>query len=126
MKAVPKSELTHAATLILLCVSSASVFAAKASSLPEDIDSGNFMYEMCKGGSTGRAECVLYTAGLAQGIAIQAIANKQTPSYCKPDKVTYGQVADIFIKALHDEPALRHLPAAVIFYGTMVKVFPCE
>jgi hypothetical protein len=86
---------------------------------------GNKLYGWCvDDGETAQAACVQYIVGVADTEA-QHEMFKASPWACMPDNLTDGQLRDLVIKYLRDNPAIRHNSAANLVIFALKGAFPC-
>ncbi len=82
--------------------------------------SGNQLKEQCNKatGSYGRGVCHGYVAGIndAGGDIL----------FCTPSNVTLGQITDMVIKYINENPAQLHNSADRIVISAISKDFPCN
>ena len=45
--------------------------------------------------------------------------------YCAPSSITQGQVADIVVLWLEQNPSLRHYSVATVVIAAMSQAYPC-
>jgi hypothetical protein len=83
--------------------------------------------------------CVLYTMGwrdaYTRTVLATAVKLKFKPDglkgkfklyrICFPDKATYGQSSDVFVKFLQDHPEKRHESVNELAHAAFLKAFPC-
>ena len=83
---------------------------------------GNKLYKDC---AENYRHCVGYVQGVVDGAsAIMAELSMKTP-ICFPNNVTSGQVTDIVIKYLKENPSARHYVAASNVMVAITNAFPC-
>lgn len=68
--------------------------------------------------------CYGYVAGMLDGMAVGRVGI--SPLFCLPANVTVGQVADMTLKALREQPQTRHLPMRVTLAVEVIRAFPCK
>jgi hypothetical protein len=83
---------------------------------------GNQFIELC---DKDRTACLTYMLGVIDGQASSTFMTDRVTSY-KYDytRVTAGQLFAVVEKFLNDNPADRHLPAAVLIANALVSAFP--
>jgi len=91
-------------------------YPAKAANEVENYLSGNDLWEWCKGGND--SACMGYVLGVVD----QWLRTK--PRICA-EGVTRGQITDVVIKFLRDEPENRHYVAASIVELAASRAFAC-
>lgn len=108
----------------------------------EGID-GNRMLSICHS-DTGAGFCLGYTIGQMEGletglIVLYSGAGKGLPvdtqdaevfvsaalGICLPDNVEHGQIRDVFVNYLVENPQIRHEPASALYVRAMAGAFPC-
>jgi Rap1a immunity proteins len=77
---------------------------------------GNKMYEDAK---LDRGWLSGYVAGVHDSLKIQRC-------FCSPDRVSVGQVSDVVIKYLADNPDKRHYQAHILVRDALSKAWPCS
>jgi hypothetical protein len=45
---------------------------------------------------------------------------------CRPEKASYGQVADVTIAYLKSHPSVRHLESSMLIAAAMREAWPCK
>jgi hypothetical protein len=50
----------------------------------------------------------------------------QVLGFCIPAEVENGQIKDVYVKFLRDNPATRHESARILFLQAMLGAFPCQ
>jgi hypothetical protein len=63
--------------------------------------------------------CLPYVRGLDDGMGLLRAR------FCEPDNVTNGQLLQILVKFIRDNPEKAHLRTAVLYLAAMEKAFPC-
>ncbi|MBR9900405.1 MAG: hypothetical protein GYB19_10145 [Rhodospirillales bacterium] len=93
-----------------------SISSAKAD------ETGNELLNSCKSevGSHPFSFCMGYVNGMAQGFRVA------TDFMCLPAKSTYGQVIDVVVDYLEENPSMRHLSAAFLVMNALFEAFPCN
>jgi hypothetical protein len=94
--------------------------------LTVSISTGNDLNAACK--STDPLEtvaCVSYIKGVLDGAGVDRIIGKVPPAWCSRPEVTNGQIRDVVLKFLDNDPAIRDQSAAGIIMFAMVGAFPC-
>lgn len=89
---------------------------------------GNQLHSWCSRQADGpSAMCFGYIIGIADGMELIAgVADGDVRSVCYPaDGVTLGQVRDVVIKYLADNPDKRHFPASYLVQNALSAAFPC-
>ncbi|WP_313462380.1 Rap1a/Tai family immunity protein [Achromobacter sp.] len=115
--------MSRAAQLIAFCLAVVS-FSASAE---QDITSGNFWLRMCEGKETWeQGACTFYASGLHDGILLQQSLSGTNKLLCIPPGVTKGQIKDIWVKAMKDNPAQRHEQGDLIFAAAVSAAYPCK
>jgi hypothetical protein len=90
--------------------------------------SGDTLFERCtRGDETGDDFCIGYVAGSVDMlISLQRQGPPGAKQACMPQGVTLGQVRDVVIKYLSDEPQFRKLDAAALVITALEQAFPCS
>lgn len=101
-----------------------AVLFAQSSLAAEDGITGNLLYSQCD--SKEQTTCVIFMAGLLAGVEYGAMSTNGKLPFCRPVGSTVGQMSDLFVKTLRDDPASRHLPAGVIAIRALTKAYPCS
>jgi len=78
---------------------------------------GNMLHEMC---SPAQSLCPFYVMGVVDGLTLV-----DRGSFCLPEGVNSGQVADVVAKYLLDTPEKRHHTAASLVALSLRLAFPC-
>jgi hypothetical protein len=66
-----------------------------------------------------------FERGAAKGFIVGYVQAADGSSFCRPEKVTNGQIFDLVKNTLVASPALRHDDASVFIMYTMMQHFPC-
>jgi hypothetical protein len=74
--------------------------------------------------------CQFYILGVAEGVAMQAEADSDSPRICLPAKLDATAMERVVAKAISDElriaPAERDRPAIEIVGAAIEQAFPCR
>lgn len=110
-----------------------------ASPARADFYDGNRLYRHCTASQSSAtyyqedANCIGYIAGAYDGImtgGLTAAVYWNLPDHqyplCVPDNVDLGQIRDVVIKYLRENPSDRHHSASLIVFWALIKVFPCN
>lgn len=82
---------------------------------------GNAFLSKCENYESAPVECVAYVAGVIDGLQFT-----DSPLFCAPSGVTYGQDLRVFIKYLKEHPeSLQHSTRSLIASSHM-NAFPCS
>jgi len=82
----------------------------------------NDLYSICQ---SNRNVCMAYVRGAVEGYQWSATVHNNKDLFCLPTGHDFGQVTDVVIKSLRDDPANRHEQAILIVLLSVVKAFPC-
>lgn len=113
--------------------------------------SGNELLDDCRSTGSRSAYCLGYIVGIATayndgriggalhrhfGDADPAELAQRTDEvnavrvaasyYCTPSGVTQGQLYDVVVRYLDDNPSIRHLSAGILITVALHKAFPCK
>jgi hypothetical protein len=83
---------------------------------------GNQLREMCR---QSLPACRGYVMGALDQDLLWTFAQKKNDNFCWPPNVDSGQIADVVVKYLDDNPAERHYSAASLALVATMKAFPC-
>ncbi|UWR10889.1 Rap1a/Tai family immunity protein [Sulfitobacter mediterraneus] len=120
--------------------------AVMASPAFAENDSGNTLYAACShmnGEATVQAGyCIGYLTGVWEGMKLGASlpfmlegensltkleeTSNQLLRVCMPSDVERGQMVDVVIKYLDENPADRHGPARMLTWLALLDAFPCN
>lgn len=92
---------------------------------------GNDLYQFCTGTTDQKIECLNYLSGWRAAAETMSIlyANRTPPSspvFCLPNGATTGQIYDVVVKHLRDNPASRHQMTSILLLVAMRDNFPCR
>jgi hypothetical protein len=100
---------------------------------------GNELLRICEEEATfNRGACIGYIRGVADGIAqywafqeyVRSSANPKAvitkAPFCMPKGVTVGQIEDVAVAHIRNNPSLRHHQAPALIMGALVEAFPCR
>lgn len=114
-------------------LSAVAAFALGLASSPgvaqeTDSSSGNWLYAKCTSRSSNLldfGECLGMIQGVLDGVtADHMIAGRPVP-FCIRANVTKGQLRDVVIKFMEDDPSIRDQSAAAIVLFAVIGAFPC-
>jgi hypothetical protein len=96
-----------------------ALFLALSSPARAEFLDGNKLFSICTSGVLAdRADCLGYTSGVFDAL--------QSVRWCAPENVTRGQVRDIILQFLTNNPALRSQGSAdVLIRSALEPVWPC-
>jgi hypothetical protein len=101
----------------------AAALVVASLSSPVQAMTGNELKRNC--GDTGAKYglCVGFVVGVVDGVLIDSPPDS---IICVPDGVSHGQMKDIVLKYMNDNPANLHFPAALLVFFALGEAFPCE
>lgn len=67
-----------------------------------------------------------YVRGVWDGVTLHEELAKTAPYFCVPSGVTVGQVKDVFVKFLAENPKSRHLSGDVLVMAALIQAYPCK
>lgn len=108
-------------TRIVIAV--AVLFASPVWSASGGFDSGNDLFNRCVGSDALPAYCIGYTTGVADTLGSGPLYDFAA---CLPDRVSKGQIRDIVVKYLQDNPQERHYAAVGLTAKALSLAFPCR
>lgn len=101
--------------------------AAQTSPTGGTFMTGNRLLTLCDSRNIDeQARCLGYTTAVYDTALVSQEALGGPLIMCPPSGLTAGQVQDIGVKRLRDEPATRHLPASAIVHAALAAAFPCR
>jgi Ssp1 endopeptidase immunity protein Rap1a len=93
-----------------------------------DITHGNGLLQACTDegplADLNNAFCKGYLEGAREGLALLQKDKNTGPYFCEPEEATLGQVRDIVVKYLRDNPEHRHEVSIVLVYRALQKAWP--
>lgn len=114
--------MVRSAAVALAIVLGSNVTTAQAQGT---IDTGNSYLSLCenvKGDANfSSGVCI----GYIQGFLDTSVLMRQGNS-CIPAGVTNGQVWDLFVKYLQENPDKRHLPTIILLASATIEAWPCS
>ena len=87
-------------------------------------ETGNDFYAGCRG-APKTLECLAYVQGVVGGAEAMAIATGRR-LICVPPGVTSGQLQDVIVTSLRNNPADNHLLIAALAFIALETAFPCK
>ena len=88
---------------------------------------GNELLEACEGSEPfQQAFCLGYVTGASDVDGAEGAAFPERRRSCVPDSVSNGQLKDVVVKYLKDNPEERHILAAILVVKSVAKAFPCK
>ncbi|HAD86585.1 MAG TPA: hypothetical protein DCG48_04415 [Rhodospirillaceae bacterium] len=115
------SRIFLASFLISMIAYSTDVFAGF-------FETGNSLYSDCEGEDFKKFKCFGYVVGAYDMHAFMAAAIKRSGGkqvICGPDGLTVGQMRDVVVKYLKDNPDKRHHPASILAFAAFADAWPC-
>jgi hypothetical protein len=92
--------------------------------------SGNELLSRCKAQNHERTWCLGYLQGFHNGLVIADALGLRllggTSVYCMPPNVTVGQIVDVVVRFLEQNPAIRHENAEWLTLAALTHAFPCQ
>jgi hypothetical protein len=106
---------------ILMCTLMALGWAVTALA-----DDGNSLLEICKApeGSQARYNCLGYVLGVSDTLADLTTMGALPGSPCLPTGVTAGQMSDVVVKYLAENPKNRSFSSASLVIGALTTAWP--
>lgn len=88
---------------------------------------GNDLYAECTSSSqVAQVSCLSYITGAADGVRSGMQLHKdKVDSICIPEGVTRGQLKDVVVQSLRDDPVNRNLPAGLLVWGALYHHWHC-
>lgn len=116
-------------------ISGSSLPVSTASAAAEFL-TGNALYEFllkAKAVMENRPGYNIRKASIAQGFVmgmVDSLNDQAHPRwkirFCVPANASVGQISDVILKFLTDQPSLRHLPASNLTMLALEQAFPCR
>ena len=102
----------------------AMAFPASAQTL-----TGNGLLARCKAQNHERTWCLGYLHGFQNALVIADLLGLRlregTSVSCFPPNVTIGQISDVVVRFLEQNPAIRHENAEWLTLEALSQAFPC-
>src|SRR4051812_34251914 len=105
-----------------LAIAALCVVAPLSALNAQDTRSGNHWLGKCTG--ENQIGCVSYLLGVLD-YNTWLDANNLKAAFCPPRGFTVGQMQDIVVKALRDNPSTRHEPFILLATDVLRAAFPC-
>jgi hypothetical protein len=88
-------------------------------------ENGNELYGDCteSDGTPPTAYCLGFVAGVFD--TAEMLLLDSSGRLCAPKSVTLGQVRDVIVKYLRENPAERNLPASLLALRAVQAAWPC-
>jgi Rap1a immunity proteins len=97
------------------------------------LNTGNGLLAACTYQGTEQSEieyhfgtCVGFIKGVINGVETVRLIEGQKPLYCARPDIDNGQIRDVVVKALKENPEGRDGASAPIVMGAMYKAFKCD
>lgn len=106
---------------VMLAAAAAATFSGGANAQEPVLSPsvGNGLYALCQVGAG-------WQAGMCRGyIAAVADMGRNMDIVCRPPNVTNGQIIDVAVAGLRNNPAERHQPSDLIVLRYLTAAFPC-
>lgn len=89
-------------------------------------ETGNTLFSKCEGqDGVMRGACIGYIEGISDEIQVMQRVGYMKRVYCPTADVNAGQLRDIVVKFLRDNPATRNQPAADLATTALIEAFAC-
>lgn len=118
-----------------LWITLAITLLSSAATAAPSLLSGEKLLRLCEQ-EYSQNECLLYIAGVEEGVswaaewnnalAESASTGERYDMWCKPDRITGGQLYRIVVKDLQSHPERLHQNAGGLVIGALMRAFPCE
>jgi len=91
------------------------------------VSSGNELLNVCQSNGTQFGRCIGFIEGVSVGVELGEAfhGHKDLSDVCIPANVTNGQLKDIVLVYLRQNPATRHEPAVYAVVRSLRGAFPC-
>lgn len=87
--------------------------------------SGNDLWDVCSADKSQGSACNSYVAGVLDTYAtFEALLD--VPTYCVPERATYGQATDVVVEYIQRNPGRRHQAGAVLILTAVREGFQCD
>jgi hypothetical protein len=116
-------------TLLIIFTTSffLTAFSALASSEDSNIYTGNGLSAYCHSPDLNYVNyCHGFINGVVEGILAEGESGLSEEHICLPENVTRGQIKEIVLKYLKDNPEKLHRPSFILIFNATRKVFPCS
>jgi hypothetical protein len=108
---------------LLLIVTGDSIPSARPNA---DLVEGNGLLEACTSRqAVPGAMCIGYIRGVIDGENLMGTALNKKPFVCLSEGVTLGQVEEVVVKYLRENPAERNKPSAGLIGIAAASAWPC-
>jgi Rap1a immunity proteins len=105
---------------------------ARAESVEFSLNTGNGLLSACTFASDEQTEveyhfgtCIGYIKGVTNAFAVLQLAQGSKVPYCARENMDNGQLRDIVVKALRENPEQRDQTPVPAILGAMKRAFPC-
>lgn len=97
----------------------AIITIALSSPARAEFHTGNSLLSLCNSMEiTDRFDCLGYTTGVSDAA--------QWRHFCPPEGITRGQIRDIIVAYLRQNPDVRHKTADILAAIALARVWPCQ
>jgi len=106
----------------------AAISSSASGQSPVDLYTGNFWLKQCTSkDASPQAACL----GMVMAVdSYGMLLSKESPGsqfvFCRPGQVKIGQMKDIAVKYMEDNPARQHLMFVGLVTEAMQKAYPCK
>lgn len=89
---------------------------------------GNDLLIVCtdEGSGVGAIACMSFIRGVTRGFMGGVTYSQKPAAICPPETATSGQIRDVVVKSLRDDPAERHKSADFLVVKSLLAAFPCS
>ena len=85
---------------------------------------GNDLLAMCQ--KDDQTACLAYIAGASDMVGARNFTDLRPPVTCEPENANLGQLKEILVLWLEQNPSRRNVAATVNYMAAMYEAFPCE
>jgi len=85
---------------------------------------GNDLLAMCQ--ESDQTACLAYIAGASDMVGARNFIDSRPPISCEPENTDLGQLKDVFVLWLVNNPSQRNVAATVNYMAAMYEAFPCK
>lgn len=110
----------------MIVVAGCLMISTPSPSLADDYTGNQILRDCNQGNDWPSGSCFGRIIGSVDGFRVKAALDKTGLPFCIPEGVTNGQVVDIVVRWVRDQPAKRHYNYEVITGLALKEAFPCK